>query len=151
MPPKGATKMRRCEACDCSFPVSSFQQHQSGKQHLQNVAPNGNPVPGAPREPSPSPSHSAWSNLRSTPPQATSPPSVGHPPVRAADPRVAVSHENGLDFFVEGTGPATHPTFSSINHTLSIEITSVRSALSVESVTLSPPSGSWYEIFGDFL
>lgn len=150
MSQKSATKMR-CDACDCFFPVGSLRQHQSGKQHLQNVAPNGHPVPRAPRQPSPSPSHSAWSNLQSPPPQATSPPSVGHPPVRAANPRVTVSHEGGLDFFVEGTGSATHPAFSSINHTLLIDIPGVRSALSVESVTLSPPSGSWYETFGDFL
>jgi hypothetical protein len=77
---------------------------------------------------------------------------MGDPPIRAADPRVTVSHEDGLDFFVEGTGSATHPAFSSINHTLSIEKIGigVKSALSVESVTLSPPSGSWYEISGDF-
>jgi hypothetical protein len=141
----------RCDACDCSFPVSSFRQHQSGKQHLRNISPNGHPVPRPPRQPSPSLSHSASSNIQSPPPQATPPPSLGHPPVRAADPPVTVSHEGGLDFFVEGTGPATHPAFPSINHTLSIEITGVRSALSVVSVSLSPPSGSWYDIFGDFL
>jgi hypothetical protein len=56
-----------------------------------------------------------------------------------------VSHEDGLDFVVEGTGSATRPAFSSIDHTVSIEKTGVRSALSVESVTLSPSSGSWYE------
>ena len=152
MPQKGATKVR-CEACDCSFPVGLFQQHQKGNQHLRNVAPNGHPVPGASQQPSPSPSHSARSNLQPAPPQATSPPSVGDPPIRAADPRVTVSHEGGLDFSVEGTGSTTHPVFSSINHTLLIEKTGVRSALSVESVTLSPPSspGSWYEILGGFL
>jgi|SRR5579863_5358314 len=150
MPRNGPTKMR-CEACDCSFSSTSFQQHQRGRQHLRNVALNGHPAPGAPLQPSPSPSHLAWSNPQPGPPQATSPPSVGNPPIPGADPRVTVSHEDGLDFITEGTGSAAHPAFSSINHTVSIKTTDVKSFLSVESVTLSPPSGSWYECFGDFM
>jgi hypothetical protein len=146
MPRKDATSLKiRCEACDCSFPPGSLKQHQRGKQHLQNVAPNGHPAPGASPQPSSSPSHVARSNPQPIPPQATSSPPVGGPSTPSGIPRVTVSHEDGLDFVVEGTGSATRPAFSSIDHTVSIEKTGVRSALSVESVTLSPSSGSWYE------
>jgi hypothetical protein len=148
---RNAPAKMRCEACDCSFSPSSFQQHQRGKQHLRNVASNGHPSPGASQQLSTSSYHSGRSNPQFVPSQATSPPSVGVPPIRTTDPRVTVSHQDGLDFVVEGTRSATPPVFSSINHTVSIEKTGVTSSLSVESVTISPSSGSWYECLGAFL
>ena len=62
-----------------------------------------------------------------------------------------MSHEDGLEFVVQGTGSAAYPAFPSVEQTVSIEKNAVPSVLSVESVTLSPPSDSWCECFRDVL
>ena len=68
------------------------------------------------------------------------------------DPRVTVSHEDGLDFIVEGTEDAGQPSFFPVKHTILIEKTQVLSSLSIPNVRLSPATGtpaSWYELFDD--
>jgi hypothetical protein len=62
-----------------------------------------------------------------------------------------VSHEDGLDFIVEGTGTATCPCFPDINLNVSIEKTAVVSCLSVESMTLASSTAQWCEYFSAFV
>ena len=121
----------RCESCDCSFPPASLQEHQRGSRHLQNVASNG----AQPSPPSPTIEFAAPANI--------SPPGGDTP--RDTDPRVNVSGEGGLDFFVEGSGTSANPLFSSINHTISIEKTDLSSCLSFQTITLRPSLDSWCE------
>jgi hypothetical protein len=56
-----------------------------------------------------------------------------------------VSHEDGLDFVVEGTGTATCPYFPVVDHNISIEKTAKVSTLSVESMTLASSTVQWCE------
>lgn len=140
----------RCEPCKCSFPASLLNQHRSGKKHLRNVAVQGTTNSATPPQPPP-----PTSNLPN--PQHISPPSAPSRSIRASnsntpDPRVTVSHEDGLDFTVEGTEDAGQPSFSPVKHTILIEKTQVLSSLSIPDVRLSPATGtpaSWYELFGD--
>src|SRR5712691_1955064 len=90
----------RCDACDCTFPPASLKKHQRGKQHLRNIVANGYHGPGTSRLSSPS--HSTSPNPQSAPPQAASPQWAADPSILAVDPCVTVSHEDGLDFVVEG-------------------------------------------------
>ena len=39
----------RCDPCDCYLPAFSFQEHQSGKRHRQNVASKGLAKPSTPQ------------------------------------------------------------------------------------------------------
>lgn len=136
----------RCEPCGRSYPASLFNQHLSGKLHLDNVASNGSTDSITSQHPLLSqhtPPH-----LQPTPLQTTLPPSqaISGPSTSAADPlgRVIVSHENGLDFIVEGTGAATCPCFPVVNHNVSIEKKAELSSLSVESMSLVSSTGQWY-------
>ncbi|KAI9452272.1 hypothetical protein F5148DRAFT_514946 [Russula earlei] len=127
----------RCDPCKCSFPPSSFRQHQSGKQHRLNVALNGSPNPGtSPQSP---PCQSTPSNPQSATP-SNLPPSEGNTSTLDMDPRVTVSGQDGLDFIVEGSGTGEHPSFSSTSQTIVIEKTDVSSSVSVLSLALSPPT-----------
>jgi hypothetical protein len=67
----------------------------------------------------------------------------------AADPRVVVSDEGGLDFIVEGTMNAKNPSFSSTDIIVSITKTEVLSYLSVQSVAVAPLPNSSCELFYD--
>lgn len=83
------------------------------------------------------------SNIRSAPP-ANIPQPVGVDiPTFDTDPRVNVSGEGGLYFSVEGSGTPGIPLFSPTNRNILIKKTNLRSGLSLQSVTLTPPLGSW--------
>ena len=137
----------RCEPCGRSYPASLFNQHLSGRLHLDNVASNGSTDSTTSQHPLPS-QHTP-PDLQPTPLQTTSPPSqaISEPSTSIADPlgRVIVSHEDGLDFIVEGTGTATRPCFPAVDHNISIEKTAEVSSLSVESMTLTSSTGQWCE------
>lgn len=139
----------RCEPCRCSFPASLLGQHRSGKKHLQNVAANGktNPVTN---QPPPPPSHHPNSRPLSLP--SASSPADSTPTLVAPEPRVTVSHEDGLDFIVEGTEVSGQASFTPVKHTILIEKTQVMSSLTIPLVRLLPASGtpaSWYESSDD--
>ncbi|KAI0253353.1 hypothetical protein BJV78DRAFT_204924 [Lactifluus subvellereus] len=125
----------RCEPCNCAFPISLLKQHQSGRRHLLNVAPNGPSNPGGLQQPTSQP---GLPNAQLVPPPNTLPPSGSGVPTHAADPRVIVSNEGGLDFVVEGTINAGNPSFSSANIIVSITKTAVLSSLSVKNVVVAP-------------
>ena len=157
----------RCEPCGRSYPSSLFNQHVSGRLHLDKVASNGPtdsttsqlplPSPRAPPIPQPTlpkttPPHAPpiLQPTPPTPPQTTPPPSqaISGPSVPTADllGRVIVSHEGGLDLIVEGTGPTTCPYFPIVNHNVSIKKTAEVSSISVESMTLASSTGQWCEL-----
>jgi hypothetical protein len=126
----------RCEPCNCSFPTPLLKQHQSGRQHLQNVASNrAQPAP---------PSQTA-STIQTTPLADISPPAGGNASTGDKDPRVDVSGEGGLEFSVEGSGTLADPLFPSTNHNISIEKTNASSCLFLQSVTPRSSLGSWCE------
>jgi len=127
----------RCEPCNCSFPSGSLQQHESGRQHLRNVASTG------PQQSHPS---QMTSNIQSAPPTNISTPVGVNTSTCDTDPRVNVSGEGGLYFFVEGSGTSANPFFSITNHNILIEKTNLSSSLSLQSVALIPPLGSWCEL-----
>jgi hypothetical protein len=139
----------RCEPCGSSFPASLLGQHRSGKKHLRNVAAQGTTNQVTPHQPPPP------SNLPNS--QHISPPSATSPSIRSLntttpDPRVAVSHEDGLDFVVEGTEDAGQPSFSPFKQTILIAKTEVLSSLTIPKVRLLRATGtpaSWYELFYD--
>jgi len=122
----------RCEPCNCSLTPGSLQQHESGRQHLQNVASSGS-RPSAPSQTA-STIRPALSNI--------SPPAGSNTSTPDTDPRVHVSGEDGLDFFVEGSGAPTNPYFPATTHRIWIEKTNTSSSLSLRAVTLTP-FGSW--------
>ncbi|KAI0253350.1 hypothetical protein BJV78DRAFT_204673 [Lactifluus subvellereus] len=125
----------RCEPCNCTFPTPWLEKHQSGKKHLRNVASNRLPISGGPQQPTSQP---GLPNAQSVPPPSTLPPSSGSVPTHAADPRVIVSDEGGLDFTVEGSINAGNPSFSSADIIVSITKTAVLSSLSVNNVVVAP-------------
>jgi hypothetical protein len=124
----------RCEPCNCSFHPNILQQHQKGRQHLRNVLKTAKPSESPPA-----------TTIQSSPPADISP-SVVDTSTRDTDPRVRVSGEDGLDFFVEGSGTSANPSFSSTNH-ITIEKTNITSGLSLQSITLRPSLGSGCEKF----
>ena len=119
-----------CELCGChlssNLPNSlALAQHNQGRRHLRNVAAIGIPNPATPDQP---------------------------PPPDAPDPRVTVSHEDGLDFVVEGIEVAGELSFFPVEQTIFIESTQVASSLSVLSLRLIRPSStpaSWCGLFHD--
>ena len=137
----------RCEPCGRSYPASLFNQHLTGRLHLDNVASNGSTDSSTSQHPIPS-QHTP-PDSQPAPLQTTSPPSqaISEPSTSTADPlgRVIVAHEGGLDFIVEGTGTATCPCFPAVDHNVSIEKTAKISSLSVESMTLVSPTWQWCE------
>ena len=133
----------RCEPCERSFPASLFEQHQSGKQHLQKVASNNVITPSTSRRRHPS----LPQDPQPTPSRTSSSPSGGNPPTTAitVNTRLKVSHEEGLYFVVEGTGTASNPFFPSVNHVILVETTSPLSDLSIQAMALSPSPNPWCE------
>jgi hypothetical protein len=111
-----------------------LEQHQSGQRHLHNVALNSHLNPGSPQQ-SP-PLQPGPLNGQPLPPPTTPPPSGGGTPTPAADSRVIVSSEGGLDFVAEGTGTPNLSFFA--DFTISIMKTEVVSSLSVQSVVVEP-------------
>ena len=130
----------RCEPCGRSFPASVFEGHMNGNSHLERVASKTPATPNTPRKPPPSEPilPTPEPTPKSTTPRITSPPPRCDPPILQTDPRVTVSHEDGLDFVAEGTGTVADPSFPSISHAMSIEGTNVESTLFVKFVTLIP-------------
>ena len=126
----------RCEPCNCSVRPGSLQQHQNGRQHLRNVLKTARPSESPPA-----------TTIQSPPPADISPSAVDTS-TRGTDPRVKVSGEDGLDFFVEGSGTSANPSFAPTSHNISIERTNMSSCLSLQSITLRPSLGSWCEKFG---
>ena len=125
------TMVQYCELCGCNLssnlPSSlALAQHNQGRRHLRNVATIGIRNPATPGLPPP-------------------------PPV-APDARVAVSHEDGLDFVVEGREVAGQPSFFPVEQTILIEKTQVASSLSVPSLRLIHPTStpaSWCGLFDE--
>ena len=117
-----------CELCGChlssNLPNSlALAQHNQGRRHLRNVATIGIPNPATP-----------------------------DPPPVAPDPRVTVSHEDGLDFVVEGIEVAGQLSFFPVEQTIVIEKTQVASSLSVPSLRLvrtTNTPASWCGLFDD--
>ena len=135
-------KRARCELCNCSFSSADLLRHQNGRRHLQNAASTG-----------PQQSHSLQmsSNIRSAPPANISPPVGINISNCDTDPRVNVSGEGGLYFFVEGSGTSGNPFLSFTNHNIIIEKTNMRTGISLQSVALTPPLGSWCELLWSLL
>ncbi|KAH9005655.1 P-loop containing nucleoside triphosphate hydrolase protein [Lactarius hatsudake] len=110
--------------------------HNKGRNHLRNATAIIVPNLVTPHQPPPLPSN--LPNSQPAPPSApTSVPTPG-----TSDPRVLVSHENGLDFVVEGAEVGGKPSFSPVKHTILIEKTQVLSSLSVSVVRLVRPTGT---------
>jgi len=137
----------RCDPCSRSFPASLLNQHQSGRLHLENVASGSSPNPrpfqhsslSRPSPPNPSPrltSLESWDNLKLLIPDEE-------------PQRVTVSHEDGLDFVVEGNGTVANPVFPPVSHTILVENTSTLSRLSMQSMKLAPSQGPWCESSSD--
>ena len=133
----------RCEPCGRSFPTPLLNQHQSSNSHLLNVASNGSTDLSTSLRPSPS--QPATPNPQFTRPQPSAPPATarGSSSISATNLLVSVSHEDGLDFVAAGTGTVADPTFPSINHTISIETTSMLCNISVQSMKLIPSPSPW--------
>ena len=135
----------RCEPCGCSVRVGSLAQHSSGKKHLQNVAANTTVTPH--RSPLP-PSNVSNSQPMSLP--SASSPAIGVPVSVTSDPRVTVSHEDGLDFVVEGTEHNGQQSFAPVEHHILIAKTQVLSNLSMPILRLvrhSDTPASWCRLF----
>ncbi|KAH9988788.1 hypothetical protein BJV74DRAFT_459911 [Russula compacta] len=128
----------RCEPCGRSFPSSLLSQHESGSSHLRNIAANGATNPKTSQQPLPS--QRAAPSPQPTQLKSASPQSGNDSPILVIAPlgRIMVSHEDGLDFDVLGTGTPADPSFLSISHTILIEGVNMLSSLTVQSMTLSP-------------
>ena len=141
----------RCEPCRCSFPSKLLSQHSNGRKHLRNAqaAANGTPNPVTPhRHP---PLLSTLPNSQPVSCPSTASPGISVPTTVTSDARVAVSHEGGLDFKVEGSGLAKQPPFPRHDLAILIEKTEVISSLFV-AVKLLPSTGTsepWCGLFGD--
>lgn len=125
-----------CELCNRSFPSGSLRQHESGRQHLQNVASSRSRAPATSR---------TAPTVQPVPPANISPPAGGNTSTVVTDPRVKVSSEDGLDFFVEGSGAPTNPFFPPATRKIRIERTNKSSCPVLRGVTLTPSLGSWCE------
>ncbi|KAI9452273.1 hypothetical protein F5148DRAFT_1236722 [Russula earlei] len=126
----------RCEVCGRSFPAPLLKQHQSGTNHLQKAAPNGLTNPSTSQQPHLSQTPSQ--NSQSIPPRVLVPPPKGKLPTSTVNPGFTVTHEDGLDFFAEGTGTPADPSFPSVSDIILIENINPVSTLSIQSMTLSP-------------
>jgi hypothetical protein len=126
----------RCELCNCSFRPGTLQRHESGRQHLQNVASSRS---------RPSARLQTASTIQPARPANISPPAGGNTSTRGMDPRVNVSCEDGVDIFVEGSGASTNPFFPCTTHKIRIEKTNMSSCLSLQAVTLTSSLSSWCE------
>ncbi len=135
----------RCEPCGRSFPASLLNQHQSGKLHFWTVHYSSGPSTNSGTPAQHSPSGSSPSSPQTAPSQTILSPSSGDSSTTVPDPRVIVSAEEGLNFFVEGKGTVGSPSFPVMSRNISIEKTTVVSSLSVESMTLKSSPAQWCE------
>ncbi|KAH9988792.1 hypothetical protein BJV74DRAFT_460446 [Russula compacta] len=135
----------RCEPCGRSFPASLLSQHESGSSHLRNIAANGATNPKTSQQPLPS--QRAAPSPQPTQPKSASPQLGSDAAILVIEGRVMVSHEDGLDFDVVGTGTPADPSFLSISHTIFIESINVWCSLIVQSVTLSPSPSPCFTAF----
>ncbi|KAF8267997.1 P-loop containing nucleoside triphosphate hydrolase protein [Lactarius quietus] len=129
-----------CEVCGCNFSPNSLAQHNKGKKHLRNAAAIVVPTPVTPHQPPLSASNLPNSQPASLP--SVTSPAISVPTPTTSDPRVTVSHENGLDFVVEGAEDAGQPSFSPVDHVIIVEKTQVLSILSISEVRLLRPTGT---------
>jgi hypothetical protein len=130
----------RCQLCNCILSSADLFRHQNGKRHRRNVESARLQQDHL----------SPWtSNLQSAPPANISPPVGINISTCDTDPRVNVTGEAGLYFFVEGSGTSENAFFSDNNHNILIEKTNLPSGrLSIQSLDLTPPSSldSWCEL-----
>ena len=152
----------RCMLCDCYLSFAEVSNHENGKRHLQKVAssPWIQPFQHAPKRQKTN-KHSRktktkthrthpsqmTSNVQSAPPANISPPVGVNMSTCDTDPRVHVSGEGGLYFFVEGSGTSGNPVFLFSTRNILIEKTNLPSGhLSLLSLVLTPPRGSWCDL-----
>jgi hypothetical protein len=134
-PMRKGPKQARCILCNCYFEYADLSRHQNGRRHLRNVESTGF------QQSHPS---QMTSNIQSALPANISPPVGVNISTCYTDPRVKVSGEGGLYFFVEGSGTSGNPIS---NHNILIEKTNLPSGyLSLKSLALTPPLGSWFEL-----
>ncbi|KAH9041514.1 hypothetical protein EDB83DRAFT_1627723 [Lactarius deliciosus] len=128
-----------CKHCSCYF-SNLLAEHNTGKKHLRhvNVATTGILNPVTPHRPPPSPSNLPNSRPISLPSAPL--PTISVPTSITSDPRVTVSHDNGIDFVIEGTKEAGRPSFSPVKYTILIEKTQVLSSLTVSGLILVRPT-----------
>jgi len=138
----------RCDPCGLSFPASLFHRHQSGRLHLERVASDSSPIPRPFQRPCLS--YPFPPNLS---PRLTSLESRDNlkPLIPDEEPQecVTVSHEDGLDFVVEGMGTVANPIFPPVSHTILVENTSTLSRLSMQSMKLALSQSPWCESSSD--
>jgi hypothetical protein len=137
--------MVACKPCGCNVPAHLLAQHNKGRKHLQNVTVNESPNPSTLHKPP-----------LSSPPGSqqvhTTSPAISVPTPITADARVEVSHEDGLDFKVEGTEVARPLSFPRVDLAILIKKTEVVSSLSISAVELLLSPGtpkSWCGLLGD--
>ena len=138
-----------CKPCGCNLPAHLLPQHKKGRKHLRNVAAIGITKPVTPNQPPPP---STLPNSQPASLLSISSPAITVPTPITSDSRVTVSHDDGLDFVVQGAEDAGQPTFPPVKHTILIEKTQVLSSLSIPFVGLLPATGtpaSWYELSDD--
>ncbi|KAH9166489.1 hypothetical protein EDB89DRAFT_2003049 [Lactarius sanguifluus] len=123
-----------CEPCGCNVSPNLLAQHNRGRKHLRKVASIGVPNPVTSLQPPPPPSN--LPNARPVSLPNASSPATNVLPLDTSDPRVTVSHEDGLDFVVEGTEIARGPHFPPVDLAILIEKTEVESSLSIDKVQL---------------
>ena len=133
-----------CKPCGCNVFASLLAQHNKGKKHLQNVTTNDSESSTLHKPLSPPPD-SRPASLQTTSPAISILTSV------TSDPRVAISHEGGLNFEVEGTEVARQISFPPVDLAILIKKTEMVSSLSISAVELSLSAGtpkSWCSLFG---
>ena len=138
-----------CKPCGCNLPAHLLAQHKKGRKHLRNVAAIGIPNPTTPIQ---LPPPSSLPNSQPSSLLSVSSPTITVQTPITFDSRVTVSHEDGLDFVVQGAEDAGQPSFSPVKHTILIEKTEVLSSLSIPVVRLLPATGtlaSWYGLSED--
>jgi hypothetical protein len=150
----------RCEPCNCSFPSGSLQQHESGRQHLQNVASRRS-RPSAPSQ--------TASTIQPALPSNISPPAGGNTSTWHTDPRgrailpgrpaingdglhnmedmedgegtgINVSHDFGLEFSIER--PSSSEPFATQAKELIITKSSRSPSVSFITHTVRSPDDS---------
>lgn len=134
-----------CKPCGCNVPASLLAEHNRGWKHLQNVIANDSEStdPSTLQKPPSSFQDSQPVSLQTTSPAISAPTST-------SDSRVAISHEGGLDFVVEGTEVARRISFPPVDLAILIKKTEVVSSLSISAVQLFISPGtpkSWCSLY----
>ncbi|KAI0263063.1 P-loop containing nucleoside triphosphate hydrolase protein [Gloeopeniophorella convolvens] len=116
--------------------------HDGGQKHVRRqVAPVGL-ANSATQQPSGAQSQAGSANVLPPLPPNTSLPSPGNTGTQRPDSRISVSHEDGLDFLVNGTSGPTGPVFPSASSIVVLEKIAMLSSLSVHSVEITTRDGS---------